>query len=232
MALPLYLAMTAAEMRGNAALPSKLAYMACHFSPYETGLSNCPKTLPEGAMLILNDRTPIHGHEHELIAAQLMELVEKWKCSSVLLDFQRAEAEETAKLAKVIVDTLPYPVGVSESYADKLPCPVFLPAVPPDTPLKDYLRPWQGREIWLEAALDGIEIALTEQGAASVPLPFCKALPNTHWDEVLHCHYHIHTEESQARFTLYRTHEDVDAILEEAAGMGVSLAVGLWQELN
>ena len=45
MGLPLYLAMTAAELSAAEALPRKMAYMACHFSLYGTGLSNIPEQL-------------------------------------------------------------------------------------------------------------------------------------------------------------------------------------------
>ena len=46
------------------------------FFPYSTGLSNLPKALPPGSMVILDDITPIHGHDAEAIAAQLRPLVE------------------------------------------------------------------------------------------------------------------------------------------------------------
>ena len=46
MAIRPFLAMTAAEIRGTETLPPKTAWMACHFSPYSTGLSNLPKDLP------------------------------------------------------------------------------------------------------------------------------------------------------------------------------------------
>ena len=48
MAIGRYFAMTAAEIRGCSALPAGIAWMACHFSPYGTGLSNLPPELPEG----------------------------------------------------------------------------------------------------------------------------------------------------------------------------------------
>ena len=150
MVLPLYLAMTAAEIRANTDFPPNIGYMACHFSPYGTGLSNCPTHLPEGSMLILNDRTPIHGHDHGLIADQLTELVEKLKCDSVLLDFQRVDVPELSLLVEKLSAALPCPVGVSDLYAENLDCSVFLPPVMPDTLLSEHLVPWQGRDIWLD----------------------------------------------------------------------------------
>ena len=42
MAIRQYLAMTAAEMTQAGSLPRHAAWMACHFSPYSTGLTNLP----------------------------------------------------------------------------------------------------------------------------------------------------------------------------------------------
>lgn len=232
MALPLYLAMTAAEMRGNDVLPPQFAYMACLFSPYGTGLSNCPKALPEGSLLILNDRTPIHGHDHSLIAGQLQEMAEFLAVSSILLDFQRPDCEETSTLAKHLVNALPCPVGISEGYGGELDCPVFLPPVPLDMRLEEYLSPWQGREIWLDAALDGLQIQLTEAGAASSPLPSWDSADSGYREHALHCHYKCKQEADSIQFTLWRSRADLGALLEEAEALGVTRAVGLWQELS
>lgn len=231
MALPLYLAMTAAEMGGNGSIPQKSGYMACHFSPYGTGLSNCPKAMPPGGILILNDRVPICGHDVKLITNQLVELTEAHQCECVLLDFQRPGSKETAELASAIVQALPCPVGVSEGYAHGLPCPVFLPPVPPDIPIGEYLAPWRGREVWLEAALNGVAITLTTDGSSSVPLPLWEHPEGGHQDPALHCHYLIHMD-TDVRFTVFRTPEDLDALLSEAETLGVTRAVGLWQELG
>ena len=46
MAIRQYLAMTAAEMTQAGSLPRHSAWMACHFSPYSTGLTNLPDRLP------------------------------------------------------------------------------------------------------------------------------------------------------------------------------------------
>lgn len=231
MAIPLYLAMTAGEYQACTGVPAHMAWMACHFSSYGTGLSNCPKALPEGAMLILNDRIPILGHDHPLITSQLTELVQSLRCGCVLLDFQRCGTDETKTLVKKITEALPCPVGVSELYAKSADCPVFLPPVPPDVPIREYLRPWQGREVWIDTALDGKIITLTPDGSTCAPLPPCRPPENGHRDGLLHCHYLIDIEEN-ARFTLFRTREDLDALLAEAEESGITRAVGLWQELG
>ena len=89
MAITRYLAMTAAEMRNISQFPEKIAWMACHFSPYSTGISNLPQTLPAGSLLILNDIIPFHGHDPQRIAHQLTDCLEQHNCAGVLLDFQR-----------------------------------------------------------------------------------------------------------------------------------------------
>lgn len=232
MAIKRYLAMTAAEIGDSAALPSNVAWMACHFSPYTTGLSNRPKTLPPGSVLILNDVTPIHGHDPKVITDQLRECVEALECVGVLLDLQRTGNAETAALVQVLAGALPCLTAVSEPYARDVDSPVFLPPPPLHVPLGEYLAPWQDREVWLEMALDGEVITLTEAGAAFWPLAMGEAFEDGHREETLHCHYRIDMEENAARFTLRRTREDLDALLEEAEGLGVTTAVGLYQELG
>ena len=232
MASELYLAMTAAEFSGCDTLPPKLCWMACHFSPYGTGLSNIPRELPTGSILILNDRTPIHGHNPTVIANQLSSAVEDLSCRGVLLDFQRRKNEETAAVIGAVLDALPCPVAVSDCYAKDFSCPVFLPPVPPHVPLVEHLTPWEGRDIWLELALDEEIITLTESGADIATLPSWEVISDGHWDEALHCHYHIDVSDEDARFTLWRTKEDIHAILTEAESCGISFTVGLYQELS
>lgn len=226
MGLPLYLAMTAAEFTACSSLPARPAWMACHFSPYGTGLSNIPKKLPRDAMLILNDRTPIHGHDPKTIVQQLQGL----ECSSLLLDFQRKDSSQTMAVAKAILEGLDCLVGVSELYGKDLDCPVFLPPVPPGTSVEACLAPWQGREIWLEAALDSLRYTVTAEGSAAAPPD---RLPEAGLrDESLHCHYHIDLHKDSVDFTLFRTREDLAALLEAAGSIGVTRAVGLYQELG
>lgn len=232
MALPLYLAMTAAEISCAQALPARCAYMACHFSPYGTGLSNFPQTLPKDSILIVNDRTPVQGHDPELIAAQLTQLVEEWEAAGILLDLQRPGIPQTAQIANAILSALPCPVGISECYARDLSCPVFLSPPPPDRLLSEYIAPWQGRELWLEAALDAQIITVTPKGSRVTQnfSPIHTDYP--HEDMRLHIHYKIEPSPDQIRFTLHRTPEDLTALLQEAEALGVTHAVGLFQELG
>ena len=231
MGISLYLAMTAAEISACDTLPDMLAYMACHFSPYSTGLSNIPGSLPPESVLILNDRTPICGHDPKLITYLLTQALDVQQCKGLLLDFQRPGCEESAVLAKQLINEVPCPVGLSAAFAAEHSCPVFLPPPPLDDPLADYLAPWAGREVWLEAALDGTQLNLTAKGCKTSPIPF-PALSGGFCDEDLCCHYQIHPHPDRAEFILYRTREDLDALLVKAESLGVTMAVGLWQELN
>lgn len=232
MALPLYLAMTAAEISRAQAMPGKIAYMACHFSPYSTGLSAFPDSLPADSMLILNDRTPVQGHDPNLIAHQLLQATEDLGASCVLLDFQRPGNPQTAAAVQAILHTLPCPVGVSEQYAEGLDCAVFLPPPPLDCSLEAHFSGWKGRQIWLEAALDCACITLTETGSSYIPLFPPETPEPSHPEQRLHCRYQLTLTDRSARFTLFRTREDLTALLEEAAQLGVTQAVGLYQELH
>ena len=71
MAMEPYLAMTAGEIRGASVLPRRTGWLSCHFSPSGVGLSNLPVALPPGSLLILDDSTPMDGHDPEQIAGQL-----------------------------------------------------------------------------------------------------------------------------------------------------------------
>lgn len=232
MTFPPYLAMTAAEFSLCRDLPPKIAWMACHFSPYGTGLSNCPTQLPAGSMIILNDRTSIHGHDPQLISRQLSQMEVALQPGCFLLDFQRPGCALTAEVVKAAVASLKSPVGVSDLYAQGVDCPVFLPPVPPECPVEAYLAPWQGREIWLEAALDGCTLTVTEDGCAAAPLPTGEAPACPFTDESLHCRYRVDIGERQLRFTLRRTEAELSALLHQAATLGVTQAVGLFQELS
>lgn len=232
MAIPLFLAMTGAEMQKNGPFPPNIAWMACHFSPYATGISNAPKELPDGSMIILNDRTPVCGHDPERVAEQMAQLAEQVHADAILLDFQRPDVAETAAVAALVIQRCSCPVGVTEYYAHDLDCPVFLSPAPPQIPLADYLAPWQGREIWLEAALDGTEIVVRPEGSTCTPCPYPAPAEQSHLDEQLYCHYEILAAPEQIQFRLFRTAENLAALLDAAGQMGVTRAVGLYQELG
>lgn len=228
----MYLAMTAAEIDTAQSLPNKLAYMACHFSPYGTGLSNFPRALPEDCLLILNDRTPISGHDRELIAQQLTQLTEDFGCRGILLDLQRPEEQEARQLAQLLCQSLPGKIAVSHLYAQQLSCPVFLPPLPVGQRLSKHIAPWAGRELWLDICCDAARITVTSQGSSRQALHFCDPgeLPFSH--DPLHCSYRTAVLEDHAEFTLYRTEAHLQKLIQEGKSLGITCFIGLYQELK
>ena len=227
MAIIPYLAMTAAEIRNNSCLPTRIAWMACHFSPYSTGISNLPEALPEGSMLILNDITPIRSHDPELIASQLQSCMEENRCSGLLLDFLQKDAE-LAQLADCLAASLSFPVA---GYGSRKG-PLVIPPVPCDVPLSDYITPWNGREIWLEISPSPLLLQLNHDRCTTTPFPLQDIPAEGQKEETLHCHYQIRMTDTEAGFTLWRTKEDILDLLDEAEALGIHTAVGLWQELR
>lgn len=227
-----FLAQTSAEFAFSEKKPEKIAWMACHFSPYGMGLSNLPQTLPEGSMLILNDRIPICSHDPGLIAAQLSDAVSDFSCCAVLLDFQRPGSDRTRQVVQSIIEAHPCPVGVSHLYAEEFDCPVFLPPPDLDKPLRDHLAPWDGREIWLEAALDMARFTVTEKGCTSLPLPYSPPDGDFFKDEALCCSYRCDIHPDAAVFTLWRTPEDLADLLTQAQALGIPRTIGLYQQLK
>ena len=232
MVFPLYLAMTAAEMTANLSLPSRPAFLSCHFSPYGTGLSNLPNFLPDNALIILDDQTPLDGHDPRRIREELENLLISASADALLLDLQRPGNPKVGELAAYLAETLPCPVAVSDVYGKDLSCPVFLSPVPPDVSPKNHLTPWKGREIWLDLAPTTMELLLTESGCERKFLPFSLDFSPPLSDSTLHCHYCTEQTNEGVRFTLTRTTEDLFALMQETKMLGIRRAVGLWQELR
>lgn len=220
-----YLAMTAAEFEKASVFPEQMAWMACHYSPYGTGLSNLPRQIPSGSLLILNDRTPICGHDADLVARQLGECAEKFSCAGILLDFQRPGSEDIVKA----VAALPYPVASTPPYAEAVPCAVFLPPPPLTMPPEKHIAPWHGREIWLEVATEETTVRVTADGSAHIA-PHALACPYT--DTRLHCRYGIRKTEAFVDFYLQRGVDEWNALMREASECGISVFVGLYQQLG
>ncbi len=183
-------------------------------------------------MVIVNDRTPVDQHDPEVILQQLRTLADTCKPAYFLLDFQRPGQAQTAQITRVLAEQLPCPVGVSEPYAEGLSCPVFLPPPPLHKPLKEYLNTWQGRQIWLEAALIAQTVKVTEKGSNFEPAQVAKLPEPFFCEEDLHCHYHIDCKPDAAVFTLQRNKAQLENMLEEAEALGVELAIGLYQQLG
>lgn len=229
MAIARYLAMTADEFSAANAVPKDMAWMACHFSAYSTGLSNLPVHLPANSLLILDDSTPPDHQDPKLVGKILENSLKQHKCFGLLLDFQRPDCPQTMAIAEELIQ-MDSPVCVSSLYANELNCPVFLPPLPLTVPLSQYIAPWQGRQIWLDTALNCEQITVTESGSKAISIIDPPECPFE--DKTLHCHYHIAAKDDGFCFTLQRTKGDLDALLAEAETLGISVAVGLYQELK
>lgn len=232
MEIPLYLAMTAAEFTFCPSLPERIAWMACHFSPYGTGLSGIPDALPPESIVIVNDRIPVCGHDPSVISSQLQTILESQQVCGILLDFQRPDCPQAAEIAAAVTKNCSCPVAVSELYAVDLPCAVFLSPVPANKRPAEHFEPWSGREIWLEAALEGVCIHLDFHRSVSSPMDYPCADPLSLFDPQLHSHYRMDISEDCADFYIQRTKDDLTALLQDAKAYNVTKAIGLYQELR
>lgn len=204
--------MTAAEFALCEPKPEKIAWMACHFSPYGAGLSNMPQALPQSSILIINDRIEPACHDAELIAAQAGEIARRLQCGGILLDFQRPGSALTQRIATAVAAASPCPIAVSHHYAEELNCAVFLPPPPIRCDISRYFAPWTGREIWLEAYEQWETVTLTADRVtiSEEPPPNCP--PLSYYDETLRCHYRIDASDDRAIFTLHRGVQELQAL--------------------
>lgn len=222
-----FLAMTAGEMKEASA--ERIAYMALHFSPYGTGLSNPPQSLPKNSFLLLDDSMQIEDHDPALVAQQLQELVSSFSACAVLLDFQREASPQTRNMISHILQALPCPVAATAPYAKEFRCPVFLAPPPVNQALAAYLSPWLEHGIYLEIAPDCVEFTVTEKGCTKSQIYPPKDLPLT--DKRLHSHYQIKVLSDKAVFTVCRYTADLQSLVKEAEALGVLGCVGLYTEL-
>ncbi len=229
MGLPFYLAMTAREWEEAPSAARPLAYMDCHFSPYGTGLTGIPEQLPPGSLLVVDDRIPLWCHDPALIVRQLQEAAETLSLAGVLLDLQDPAHPLARQIAHGVRD-LPCPVAAPGDCRGG--GAVFLPPVPPDCPPARYLAPWQGREIWLDMAPDALQITVDTAGSRSAPLSGPLPEGTVHRNTALCCSYVTQVTADFARFTLFRTRQDMETLLKAAEPFGVTCALGLYQQLQ
>lgn len=213
-----YLAMTGAEFLAYSG-QAPAAWMSCRFSAMGSGLGNLPQKNP--ALLILDDCTPFDGHDPKRIAAELSQVARNTE--GILLDFQRDW--DVAPVIREILKAAPCPVAVTEAYADGFDCPVF---VCPDLnlPLCEGIKPWAGREIWLDVPV-GMQVFTIDETGCRVG-DICQ--PEGEFplvDEPSHCRYRMKKSEKEIRFSLYRPPEALEGILKEADALGIQKAVGL-----
>jgi len=222
-----FLAVTAREM--EAILPARTAYMACHFSAGGKGLSNMPRTIPKGCILLLDDSMPVQGHDPELVTGQLNDLAKAFSLKAILLDFQRDCTKEADRMISTIVKDCACTTAVTPAYAKGRDCRVFLPPPPVNKPLNAYVAPWLKRGVFLEIAPEGLQIIVTQSGSKAISIPPAANLPMT--DNRLFCHYSVKVFPEKAVFTLTRTREDLASMVQQAHNLGVLGTVGLYQEL-
>ena len=168
MGIPQYLAMTDGEIAACARLPPRLARMGCHFS--DDGLVGLPQVLPDGALLVVDDRVPMAAQDPEHILDQLAEALEKLSCTGLLLDFQQAENAPQRELVRLLARELTVPLAAPPAYAAE-GCRLFLPPVAADQTVEEALSPWAGEKIWLDTAPAAVRLELTKQGCTRTPLP-------------------------------------------------------------
>ncbi len=226
-----YLAMTELELRRCPKASAACAWLACHFSSADSGLSNMPSHLPQNGMLCVDDSLLPQGHDPERIAQQILVLYEQFSLKGVILDFQREYLPALADIARVLQSVVPCPMGITPQYAENWEGAVFLPPVPLNQPVCDYVSPWKGRELWLELSSERLSMILTEEGCVCSATGDSLQNPSFQ-DSILHCHYCSKLTETSASFTLERTWEDILELIEDAGQYGVTNAIGLYQEFG
>ncbi len=229
MAITHYLAMTAAEFSTCEHLPAHIAWLACHFSPSGPGLSNIPKALPKHSLLMVDDSTPFQNHQSEYIIQQLQEAISSFDVQAIILDLQRPDDPDVQALVSLLQQALPCPVAAPPEYTQR-DFPVFLPPCPLNKPLKAHLAPYQGRQVWLDAAPLPMQITVTGKGCTYQTLPVSQCCDAPHRESTLHCNYSISAEDDRITFTLCRDADAFHDWLQEAESLGVSAAIGLYQE--
>lgn len=219
-----YLAMTAGEYRGFHGAGA-VAWMACHFSADHKGICNLPQSLPPQSLILLDDSSPMDGHDPGRVTAQLSDLCRQVKAAGVILDLQRPKTNRAEAMVKVIVQALNCPVAVTEAYASVTGCPVLVSA-PIHLSLEQVVKPWKKREIWLDLPL-GIQTVDPKEVSPVMP-PEEGSFP--HYDKFRHCQYKTRSTPRGLQFTLCRNKTMLPGLLERAWKLGITKAVGLYQE--
>ena len=203
MVLPLYLAMSDPEFRP---IP-RPAFLVLEES----------QIVPEGVLPVITDAFPLDRQ-------WLLRLCQGRE--AVLLDFERPATAEVREMVRA----LPCPAAAPPGYADE--GPVFLPPAPLHVPMEEYLSPWKGREIWLEAALQKQVITVTADDCTVSPPCTNTDFEGGFYSKKLQCRFLQNFSENRAVFTLFDTPETLRIKLNQAAELGGTRAVGLFQELG
>jgi hypothetical protein len=229
MEFPLFLAMTAAEIAGNASLPPKLAYLSCRFALDADGICGLPETLPEGSILMLSDETPISHHDPQLVARQLQEAVQRLACRYLVLDLQRCASTLGRQIVEAVAQRAGCCVVVSEAYAAGNELPVLVAPPPLWTPVQPYLERWKGRRLWLEAVCEAACVTVSQQGSRYEP-GYYSAEAHSFTDRDLCISYSIKCGSDRVEFYLHRGRPQLEALLCKVEGL--EGAIGLYQQLS
>lgn len=232
MDLQCYIAFTAAEIYAADHIICTPAWMACHFSTYHTGLSNLPQRLTPDSMVIVNDRTPPHKHDKQLIVEQLNRLADTLRVQCFLLDFQRKEQDETHEIAQYLSANLNRPTGISEAYGQTGSGPVFVSMPPPHGSLTQHMEKLRDRELWLELATEEELAVVDSNGCSFFSGEIMPHSDQLFYDKTLHSKYCLQLDSSSAKFHIRRDEHCIAGILEEAKKLGIKKAVGLYQQFG
>lgn len=203
MVLPLYLAMSALELQP---IPHGAFLVLDH-----------TEVPPPGILPVITDHFPLDG--------QVLDRICQGR-EAVVLDFEQPPTSER----RAMLRGLPCPCAAPPGYCDD--GPVFLPPAPLRTPLEVYLAPFQGREIWLEAALQQQTITVTARGTTITPPSPSRGLTGGFYEKHLRCRFTQDFSRDRAVFTLFDTPETLREKLAHAAALGVTRAIGLYGELG
>ena len=225
MAFQRILAITEVEIRNQIGPAPPFALFGCHFSPEDGCFVGLADHLPAGCGLVIDDRNPIPAVD------LILPVLEQLSPAYVILDFQRPPDAQSIKLTTALAQ-IHKNLVIPPPYAQGLACPLFLPPVPPHIPMAEHLKPWQGREIWLELALDGALITVTPQGSRTHLLPHAQIPEDSYEDSMLHCHYKISQKEDALEFYCVRTRNDIEEMLRPPLPPNLKYAVALYQELG
>ena len=199
---------------------------------YLAGLNPEIRSIPHPALLMLDRDTlppagvlPVITDFHPLTEEaldRLCRLAASW--DRAVLDFEGPPTPA----AQALPGRLPCPAAAPPGYGDG---PVFLPPAPLHVPLENYLAPWQGREIWLEAALQQQTVTVTGEGIRVDP-----AIPadqdGGYYSRELCCRFTQEIREDRVIFTLFDTRQTLSDKLDRAQELGVHAALGLYRELG
>ena len=230
MGLQFYLAMDPSEIQRKLPDTGSIAWFSCQFSPDGEDLSNLPRTLPEGSALILDDGYLCRQLNTRSICRSLGLVAERLRLRAVVLDFQRPYIPLLGKLAHMLEQRLPCPLVAPKAYAVHTRGPVLLASIPLDVRPESWIGASQ-RPVWLELDNRCTRLALTPQGLQRSFAEGVIPQGNDFTSRELFCHYQIKAG-SVPTFTLYRTGEDLTALLEKLELLGVEAAIGLYQELK